>query len=113
MNTFLKAALKEAYDVEQIGVAALGKGGLALATLLPLLLVAGEDLPAVVSNAGDAGAEFKALIADPASDADLIAYGVSLGWTSDKKVQAIVARVATLGLHLVEDVSGLLGDLKS
>lgn len=110
MNSFLKAVLKEVYDLEQTGAAALSKSS--LAGLLPLLIQDGEDLPAVIANWADAKVEFAALIANPAADADLIAYGLSLGWTSDKKVQAVVAACAQAVLHVAEDIAAILAATK-
>ena len=111
MNAFMKAALKEAYDIEQVGVAVVKKTP--FVGLIPLLIVAGEDAVAVSANIGDAGAEFKALVADPASDADLIAYGLSLGWTSNAKVTLIIGDCAALGLANVQAISKLVADLKT
>lgn len=111
MNTFLKACLKEAYDLEQTGAAALSKT--AFAGLLPLLIQDGEDLPALIANWADAKVELGALVANPAADADLVAYGLSLGWSSDKKVQAVIADVAALVLSAAEGIAKLVADLKA
>lgn len=111
MNVFLKACLKEVFDLEQAGAAALSKT--AFAGILPLLIQTGEDIPSVIANWATAKAELEALLKDPSADADLIAYGISLGWTSDKKVQLIIGDVAALVLSNAQGIAKLLADLKA
>lgn len=110
MNAFLKAALKEAYDLEQIGVSAFTKRE--LAALVPLLIQVGQDIPALITNWPTAEAELVALVSNPAADADLVAYGIALGWTTDVKVQAVIGDVAGMLLAIAQGVAKLASDLK-
>lgn len=111
MNALMKALIKEAYDLEQTGAAALAKGS--LAGLLPLLVQDGEDLPAVIANWGDGKAELAALVANPAADADLVAYALSLGWTSDVKAQAVIAACAEGALAVAQAVAKIVVAVKA
>lgn len=110
MNALMKALIKEAYDLEQTGASALSKSS--LASLLPLLIQDGEDLPPVIANWADGKAELSALVSNPAADADLIAYGLSLGWTSDVKVQAVISACAQGALSVAQAVAAIVAALK-
>lgn len=111
MNALMKALLKEAFDLEQTGAKALSKASLAV--LLPLLIQDGEDVPAIIANWSDAKAELSALVSNPAADSDLVAYGISLGWSGDAKVQAVISACAQGALAVAQAVATIIAATKA
>lgn len=111
MNPLFKAILKEVSDLVSSGEAIVAKSP--FATLLPLLLQAGEDAPAIVSNWSDLKAEALALISNPAADADLLSYATSLVGGAGTKATQIITATATLVLSNITNVSALVTAIKS
>jgi hypothetical protein len=110
MNVLLKAMLKELADLVAAGKDAAAKnwGG-----LLGAVIGAGEDAPAIVSNWADLKPELAALLANPAADADLLAYGMSLLSGESAAVQAVIQASAKLLLDAGEDVVALVAAIKA
>lgn len=105
LNPLLKAFLKEAIDVIAVGKAAAGKQW---AALFSAVVQAGEDVPPIVANWADLKPELEKLLADPAADADLLAYAVGLVGGEDAKAQAIIVAAADLVLSGASKVSALI-----
>lgn len=111
MNSLFKAVLKEAADLVATGEAVAKKSG--FVTLLPLLIGDAQDAPAIVSNWSDLATEATALIANPAADADLLAYATTLMGGSGTKATQIITAAATLVLSTVTNVTALVTAIKS
>lgn len=112
MNTLLKAILKEIDDLVQVGQAAVAKN---YTSVLTALIGAGEDVPAIVTNWADMSVELAALAANPAADADLLAYALTLKSVAglDAKAQAMIKDSASLLINLGTGVKQLVADLKA
>lgn len=104
MNQLLKAFLKEAADLVQVGKAATSKQ---YSLLFSALFQAGEDIPAIVSGFADLKPEIEKLLSDPAADADLLAYAAGL-LGDDAKGKAIIMASADLILTSALKVEALL-----
>lgn len=93
MNSLLKAMLKEAMDFVAVGKKAVAKDW---AGLFSSLIGAGSDIPPIVANWSDLHPELQALLKDPASDADLLAYAVSLLGSESAAAQQVIVASADL-----------------
>lgn len=93
MNPFLKAAIDEACDIEAAGEAAVAKRWTGL---FSDLLKAGEDAPALIANLSDAKAELQAVLTNPSSDADLLAYVASKTSSANPAAAAVIYASADL-----------------
>lgn len=115
MNTLLKACLKEVCDLVATGRAIASKAG--IATLLPLMVQDGEDVPLIIANWSDLKPELEALLANPASDADLLAYVSTLVAGQGGKAEAIVAASCKLLLDFATvigpDIAALEAAIKA
>lgn len=109
-NQLLKPVVKAVCDAEKAvkaGVAhdwtSLGEAGVAVLM----------DVPAIIQNAPALQSDLQALLNDPSSDADLLAYvAAELGGES-AKVQKIIAASAKLLLDAVIDVKALADAIQS
>ena len=111
MNVLLKAILKEVSDLVAVGVDIAGKQSLAV--IFAALLQSGSDAPNIVANIGDFKAELDALLANPAADADLLAYATSLVSGDGAKAQSLISAAAKLALDLGADISALVAAFKA
>jgi hypothetical protein len=75
MNSLFKALLKEISDCVKTGEDLFAKNWSAV---IADIVIAGEDVPAIINNWSDIENEAKMLIDNPAADADLVAYAVGL-----------------------------------
>lgn len=111
MNALLKAILKEISDLFQVGQDVVAKDSFSV--ILPILIEAGSDAAAVVSNLSDFQNELNALLSNPAADADLLTYAQTLVAGDSAKAQKIISAAAKLAIDLTGDVSALVSAIKS
>lgn len=109
MNPLLKAFLKEAIDLVAAGKAAVGKQW---GALFAALVQAGEDVPPIVANWADLKPELEKLLADPAADADLLAYAVSLVGGESDKAKAVIVASAELVIVGAQKVAALISAIE-
>lgn len=112
MNVLLKAVIVELMDLVQAGEDVAGKQWSAL---ISAVLKAGMDLPAVISNIGDAMPELQALLKDPAADADLSAFVVAQvgGQTKAAAIISAAADVLISAAMLEPKVVVLINAIKA
>ncbi|MGZ3686666.1 MAG: hypothetical protein ACXWPM_00100 [Bdellovibrionota bacterium] len=111
MNSFLKAIIKEAFDAEAIVVDIVAKSW---AKLLQDSVAAGMDAIALAGVVAQAKSDCEALLANPAADADLLAYVVSLsGGLGDAYAMGIITAAADLALKNVVGVEALVAAIKN
>jgi hypothetical protein len=113
MNTLLKAVLKEVSDLVAAGVDLASKAG--LPKILSDLLVAGEDIPAIlaVASSAELRSELQALVSNPAADADLLADVTALVSGDSAKAQKVIAASATLLLSSATNIAALVAAVQS
>lgn len=102
--------MKEASDLFALGEDVINKQS--LATILPHLIQAGTDVSGITGNISDFQAELAALLANPAADADLLAYAMTLVSGESAKAQALIQASAKLAIDVVLDVNALVAAFK-
>ncbi len=111
MNSFLKAVIKEAFDAEALVADVVAK---AWSKIVSDAISAGSDAAAIAANLSSAKSDLQALISNPAADADLVAYVVSLSaGIGSAKAQAVIAASAKLVLDVIVDGEALVVAIKS
>lgn len=98
MNAFLKACIDEAFDLVNVAQELIEKQW---STAIGNVVKAVSDAGPIAANVADAKPELEALISDPASDADVLAYVATKAAASveSPQVAAVVKAAADLGLN--------------
>lgn len=103
MNPLLHIVIDEAFDLYQAGADAVAKNW---PGAISNVMAGVEEVPALAASLPDAQAELKALIADPASDADLLTYVgakfVGANAPATAKVAQVILTVADLLLTVAQ-----------
>ncbi len=110
MNKILKILLKEVVGLVAMGEAIVAKDW---SKVFTILVAEGVELPTLIENWKDIKPELEALLADPSTDADLLAYTVSLVAGESAKAQAIITASADLVLSNAIKVSALINAIKT